>query len=251
MWSRADLKENAKVAFKRNYWTCVAVSVIAALLCGEFSSSVNGFKDGFDTVVGENNLFSSSEFFGVFTVALTVASMMIFIFSICFTVFVGNVIEVGSNRYYMENREHQTKMTQLLYGFRNGRWGNVVLTLFLRDLYIFLWSLLLIVPGIIKSISYMMIPYLLTENPEMDKNRAFELSMQMMEGHKMDAFVLWLSFFGWLLLGILTCGILNLFYVKPYMDATMAEFYTAIKAEAIRKGLTSEAELPGYHYETI
>ncbi|MFR5556791.1 MAG: DUF975 family protein [Coprococcus sp.] len=77
--------------------------------------------------------------------------------------------------------------------------------MFFRDLFILLWTLLLIVPGIIKSYSYRLVPYILSENPHMDRKRALELSQQMMDGHKMEAFVLELSFFGWFLLSALTC----------------------------------------------
>ena len=70
----------------------------------------------------------------------------------------------------------------------------------------------------------------------MDRKRALELSQQMMDGHKMEAFVLELSFFGWFLLSTLTCGLVGIFYVNPYLDATFAEFYVAIRTESIGKG---------------
>ena len=120
-----------------------------------------------------------------------------------------------------------------------------------RDLFILLWTLLLIVPGIIKSYSYRLVPYILSENPHMDRKRALELSQQMMDGHKMEAFVLELSFFGWFLLSALTCGLVGIFYVNPYLDATFAEFYVAIRTESIGKGLVAEGELPGYSAQTV
>ena len=115
----------------------------------------------------------------------------------------------------------------------------MVKTMFFRDLFILLWTLLLIVPGIIKSYSYRLVPYILSENPHMDRKRALELSQQMMDGHKMEAFVLELSFFGWFLLSALTCGLVGIFYVNPYLDATFAEFYVAIRTESIGKGLVA------------
>jgi len=78
-----------------------------------------------------------------------------------------------------------------------------------------------------------------------------ELSQQMMDGHKMEAFVLELSFFGWFLLSALTCGLVGIFYVNPYLDATFAEFYVAIRTESIGKGLVAEGELPGYSAQTV
>ena len=82
-----------------------------------------------------------------------------------YTIFVGNAVSVGGCRYFMENREHQTSASKVFYGFQNGRYGNVVKTMFFRDLFILLWTLLLIVPGIIKSYSYRLVPYILSENP--------------------------------------------------------------------------------------
>ena len=78
-----------------------------------------------------------------------------------------------------------------------------------------------------------------------------ELSQQMMDGHKMEAFVLELSFFGWFLLSALTCGLVGIFYVNPYLDATFAEFYVAIRTESIGKGLVAEGQLPGYSAQTV
>ena len=76
---------------------------------------------------------------------------MIALLASLYTIFVGNAVSVGGCRYFMENREHQTSASKVFYGFQNGRYGNVVKTMFFRDLFILLWTLLLIVPGIIKA----------------------------------------------------------------------------------------------------
>ena len=106
---------------------------------------------------------------------------------------------------------------------------NIVLTMFLRDLFTTLWSLLLVVPGIVKHYEYLMVPYIIAENPAMDYKEAFQISKQMMDGNKWDAFVLDLSFIGWTLLGVCTFGILLVFYVEPYIYLTRAELYHALK----------------------
>jgi uncharacterized membrane protein len=103
-------------------------------------------------------------------------------------------------------------------------------TLLLQGVYIILWSLLLFVPGVIKSISYSQTNYILKDNPELSFNAAIERSMAMMEGHKMQYFLLSLSFIGWILLAIITCGILSL-WVNPYICATNAHFYEYVKEE--------------------
>ena len=116
----------------------------------------------------------------------------------------------------------------LFSGYKD--FGRVFGTLLLQNIYIFLWALLFIVPGIIKSISYSQTSFVLKDNPTLDLNAAIERSMAMMEGHKMEYFLLQLSFIGWFLLSILTCGILML-WVNPYQYATNAHYYEYVKGE--------------------
>ena len=101
--------------------------------------------------------------------------------------------------------------------------------LFFRDLYTVLWSLLFIIPGIVKSYEYRMIPYLLAEHPDMPMDVAFSESRRMMHGNKWHAFVLDLSFILWFAVTAVTCGIAGVFYVMPYINATNAELYVALK----------------------
>lgn len=111
--------------------------------------------------------------------------------------------------------------------------GNAVLLYILTSVFTFLWSLLLIVPGIVKALSYAMSPYILAENGYyMSPSDAIKESMRIMEGHKADLFVLILSFFGWFLLTGITCGIAGI-YVFPYFNATMVGFYNEIKNSTV------------------
>jgi uncharacterized membrane protein len=94
----------------------------------------------------------------------------------------------------------------------------------LTNFYIFLWTILLIIPGIIASLAYAMTPYLMAENPEMGANEAITLSKKMMKGYKESLFYLYLTFFGWQLLCCLTLGI-GYLWLCPYISATEAAFY--------------------------
>lgn len=107
---------------------------------------------------------------------------------------------------------------------------------------IFLWSLLLIVPGIIKSFAYSLTPFLLVEYPEMGITRAVKLSKIITNGHKMDIFITQLSFLGWFLLEILTLGLLS-FWVNPYYKMTMTNVYHAILKDAVIRNVISEGDL--------
>ena len=119
---------------------------------------------------------------------------------------------------------------------------NIVKIMFFRDLYLLLWTLLFVIPGIIKYYEYRMVPYILAENPQMPKNQVFVESRQMMDGQKWSTFLLDLSFLGWDILGVMTGGILTLFYVQPYKDATGAALY-----ERLRYGIPREMQ--GAYYE--
>ena len=119
-------------------------------------------------------------------------------------------------------------MDNLMFGFRN-HYKNIVKTMFLKDLYISLWSLLFIVPGIVKSYEYRLVDYIISENPEMSTDEALKLSASLMKGNKWKTFVLDLSFIGWDILSAATWGILGVFYVDPYKKSTDAALYEAIK----------------------
>jgi len=239
MWTREILKTNAKVALKRNHWTCVIVSLILLVLGA--GSSVGSAEIEFRTEeLGAPDSWLWNGFvFMIIAVAVLAA--------LVFAILVSNVLRIGGARYYMENREHKTEVEKIFHNFKEG-YANSIWIMFLKELYIFGWSLLLVVPGIIKAYSYMMIPYILAENPYITKERAFEISSRMMDGHKLDAFVLELSFIGWGILSSISWGLVGILYANPYRDATFAEFYTAIKAEAFQKGITDSIELPGVSY---
>ena len=106
-------------------------------------------------------------------------------------------------------------------------WGSFKVSFF-AGLFTMLWSLLFYIPGIIKALSYSMSMYILAENPEIGALEAIDRSKKMMDGHKMELFVLYLSFIGWYLLGAITFGIAFI-WIIPYISATMANFYNSIK----------------------
>ncbi len=124
------------------------------------------------------------------------------------------------------------------FAFKNG-YFNIVKGMLLKNILVFLWSLLLVVPGIIKSYSYMMVPYILAENPNMKPREAIKLSRDMMKGFKWQTFVLQLSFFGWYILGALLCGV-GILFVNPYYHAAETLLYSELKA--YHASLTAKAE---------
>ena len=127
----------------------------------------------------------------------------------------------------------RTGSTKIEYMFENLTNGfvNKMLTYILMEVYTFLWALLFIIPGIVKAYSYSMAFYIMNDNPEMGANEAITRSREMMNGHKWQLFCLHFSFIGWILLSVLTFGVLMIF-VAPYMQAAEAEFYENLKIEA-------------------
>lgn len=137
-------------------------------------------------------------------------------------------LEIGCRNFFTRNSEDPAELSTLERGFKPS-YGRNVGGMFLRDLFIFLWSLLLVIPGIVKTYSYRMVPYILADNPDITGMEAITLSRQMMNGHKWQTFVLDLSFLGWYILSAFTLGILGIFYVNPYKAGTDAELYQALK----------------------
>lgn len=105
-------------------------------------------------------------------------------------------------------------------------------TYFLMNLYTVLWSLLLYIPGIIKGIAYSQTMFILAEDPTLGANEAITRSREMMDGHKMEYFLLGLSFIGWSILGVFTFGLLYIWLI-PYMQTTLANYYRYLKGEIV------------------
>ncbi|MEJ8739867.1 DUF975 family protein [Phocaeicola sp. HCN-6420] len=126
---------------------------------------------------------------------------------------------------------------KLFDGFKD--FGRVWGTLILVAVYTILWTCLLIIPGIVKSYSYALTPFILKDEPELRYNAAIEKSMRMMNGYKMKLFLLDLSFIGWMILSILTLGI-GLLFLQPYMNTARAAFYEDLKAELSDRCVSEE-----------
>lgn len=226
MWTRAELKENAKKYFKFNYWKMVLVAFILSLVGGGSGGSVSYTRTVQETTY-DMKYMSSSQILAFFA-GFMVMFLVIMVIVTLLMIFLCYPLQVGIYRFFVVSHYQKAELGEVGYAFSNS-YMNVVKVMFLRHLYIFLWSLLFIIPGIIKAYEYLMIPYILAENPGIDSKDAFAMSKQMMDGNKWAAFVLGLSFYGWIILSVFTCGILGIFYVNPYMQMTYAELYVALK----------------------
>lgn len=143
-------------------------------------------------------------------------------------IFLGYPLEVGGRKYFIKSAQYEDSSGCFKYAFDRENYMGIIKAMLLRGVQNFLWYLLLIIPGIVKSYAYSMVPYILAENPNMGASEAIELSCDMTEGHKLDMFVLDLSFIGWYLLGALLFGI-GVIFVMPYENATKAELYMVLR----------------------
>lgn len=135
-----------------------------------------------------------------------------------------NPFYTGVCRFMLKSVDDKAEVKEVAYGFDHS-YKNVVKTMFHADLRIFLWTFLLIIPGIYKKYQYRMVAYILAEHPDMNYREALRLSSDIMSGEKWHAFVLDVSFIPWRLLGMITCGIVGLFYANPYIYLTNAALY--------------------------
>ncbi len=227
MWTRKELKTNAKAVLKANYWKMVLVGFILTLLTGGGSYSVGARINDLD-LSNRLSAYGQEILTTLVTIVIGVVAVSLVV-DLVLTIFVWNPLEVGCERFCLLCKNEDPSLKELFYAFKNG-YGHVGFVMFCRTIFQFLWTLLLIIPGIVKYYEYLMIPYLLAEDPTMDRKEAFAISKEMMQGNKWKTFVLDLSFLGWIVLGGLTLGVLDLFYVHPYLYLTHAELYHTLKA---------------------
>ncbi|MDF2672867.1 MAG: hypothetical protein K0R09_1132 [Clostridiales bacterium] len=239
MWTRAMIKDRAKSVLRFNYWKAFVVSLV--LMFAGASRNGGGSNNSSNSNYSNYNGPINNEVVMVYgKVVLFIVSIWIIL--ILLRVLIGYMLEVGGRKFFIKAAEGESDMGYLGYCFHKGRYSKVMLTMLLRSIYTFLWTLLLIIPGIIKSYAYRMVPYILADNPSIGCSRAIELSNEMTEGQKFDIFILDLSFIGWYLLGSLAL-IVGVLFVLPYDDATNAELYLELRRNAIEEGLTSYEEL--------
>lgn len=152
----------------------------------------------------------------IFLVILAVAGVV--------AAFLYNPFWVGVDRFMLKSVDDKAEIKEIAYAFDHS-YLNVVKTMFHMDLRVFLWTLLFVIPGIYKKYQYRMVPYILAEHPDMDYKEVLQMSRDMMNGEKWHAFVLDLSFILWHMLGVITCGMVEIFYVNPYVALTDAALY--------------------------
>lgn len=236
MWSTSEIKARGKEAFKLNYLKCVVVSFLLGLTVSSTSSiSVNQTKDNPEIQQAMQQMMNTYE--GLtpgqqFALIAAIAGglTLVIVISVALRIFLFNPLKVGCYAFFKQNDINPPAgFDEINNGFKN--YMHIFVTLLLNDLFLTLWTMLFIIPGLIKSYSYRMVPYIIEDEPDLSPTETITRSRQMMDGHKWHAFCYDLSFIGWIILTVLTCGLVGLFWYGPYKNSSDAALYLALRGE--------------------
>ncbi len=233
----SDFRTTARNSLQGKWTVAVIAGLIASLLGGvgsngpqiNFKFNDNGANVGL-TFANQQVYSSQGGFLPELNGFIVGGAIYIFLAAIAMAMVLfvlGSVIDVGYSRFNLDlvDRQKEPEVNTLFSYFNH--WKTVTIANLLQTVYVLLWSLLLIIPGIIASYSYAMTGYILAENPKLTASEAIDRSKQMMEGNRWRLFCLQISFIGWSILASLTLGIGNL-WLRPYRQAATAAFYREI-----------------------
>ena len=226
MLKSKELRAKAWESLKGKYWMAFAVVLVMGLIGSVGSSMITWSQNLTDTL----NLVDPAEMDTTMQIGALVGygtALVLAIVGFVFSILVSNPITVGLSNYFIKNTESKPSFADAFAGFKV-KYGRNVGTLLLSGIKVVLWSLLLVVPGIIKAFEYSIIPYILADDAEISTKDAFKKARAMMKGNKWRLFKLGFSFIGWLLLCVATLGI-GTFFLTPYTEAATAEFYAELK----------------------
>ena len=209
------LRQRARENLQDNWPLSIGVAAVAALLGGLLVGA--GFLPEIEYTLSRDLTFGQA-----FREATKVTLRSGGLFSLAAFI-IGGVLELGYARFLLNQHDGKPIAFNDLFS-QFDRFSAGFVQHFLRTLYVSLWSLLLIIPGIIADYSYALTPYLMVDHPDLTPSQAIALSKKMMDGHKGDLFV------GWILLGILTANLGNL-AINPYRNAARTAFYREVKRE--------------------
>ena len=215
----SDHRLAAREALAGNWVNAVLVALVAAILGGSIASGSFNFQVNEEITKALPEILKP-----VLAIWIGIASVLGWLQFI-----VGGTIELGHCRYVLKLHDRQeanirdlfSQFSRLLQGF---------LLRLLTTIFIVLWTLLFVIPGIVATFRYAMAPFILYEHPEMSAMDAIRASKKMMDGHKWELFCLNISFIGWAILSVLTCGI-GFLFLNPYMSQAYASFYRNLQAQ--------------------
>ena len=226
MMKSKELRAKAWESLKGKYWLAFLVTIVTGLIASIGNAFVT-FGQNLGEVLG---MVDPSELDATMATGALVLSGVVIVSAIIgllFNIFVTDAITVGLSNYFIKNTDSKPSFADAFSGFKV-KYGRNIGTLLLVGIKTLLWTILFIIPGIIKTYEYAIIPYILADDPEISSKDAFKKAKEMMKGNKWRLFKLEFSFIGWAILCVLTLGI-GTFFLIPYVSAATAEFYVELK----------------------
>ncbi|MBL1059676.1 DUF975 family protein [Lactobacillus sp. A27] len=221
--TRKELKDNAKQSLRGNWGWAIIVFLITAIIVGIFTGAGHWLDETYINYDGTNIFYQF---------ASPIGSILLWI---------GSFIGLSRNIAFLELRDDQKEEKPYMAAFSvftENRFGPELINFVLVSIFTFLWTWLLIIPGIIKAYSYSMTPYIVKDMVASDKQvgatDGINASKELMKGHKMNLFIFDLSFLGWNILAAITCG-LGYLWVTPYYQTAKANFYRHIAGDKFLK----------------
>lgn len=221
MYSHIIIKKNAKSFLQQNQGPAIVVILLTVLAAFASIIPVIIFSPVLDTVPGYI-LSSVAEF----------AVAFIFVYP----------VTIGSAGWFLQTSRGCSAEPTSIFSVLKSDLKSMAVLGAIKSIYIFAWSFVFVIPGIIKNYAYSMAEYIKYDNPDLTFDQVLSLSDRITKGHKGDLFYLDLSFIGWFILGSMTCHILNIVYTVPYYYSARTFAYEALKQEAISKGIVSPDE---------
>ena len=237
MMCASDFRRIARESLNGKWGIALGTGLVAALLGGTIGSggaSVTANSAGVQQRISSGELesiFYSDTFRHLLPLILIIGAIAA-VWSLVMLV-LGGAVSLGYARFNLNLVDGQPPRFDDLFSQFHRIWPAFCLK-FLTGLFVVLWSLLFIVPGILASFSYAMAPYILTENPDMTAREAIAASKEMMRGNRWRLFCLGFSFIGWAILAALTLGIGTL-WLRPYEEAAQAAFYRDLSGTGARE----------------
>ena len=221
--TRKELKDNAKQYLRGNWGWAIIVFLITAIIVGIFTGAGHWLDETYINYDGTNIFYQF---------ASPIGSILLWI---------GSFIGLSRNIAFLELRDDQKEEKQYMAAFSvftENRFGPELINFVLVSIFTFLWTWLLIIPGIIKAYSYSMTPYIVKDmvasGKQVSATDGINASKELMKGHKMALFIFDLSFLGWNILAAITCGI-GYLWVTPYYQTAKANFYRRIAGDKFLK----------------
>ena len=221
--TRKELKDNAKQSLRENWGWAIIVFLITAIIFGIFTGAGHWLDETYINYDGTNIFYQF---------ASPIGSILLWI---------GSFIGLSRNIAFLELRDDQKEEKPYMAAFSvftENRFGPELINFVLVSIFTFLWTWLLIIPGIIKAYSYSMTPYIVKDmvasGKQVSATYGINASKELMKGHKMALFIFDLSFLGWNILAAITCGI-GYLWVTPYYQTAKANFYRHIAGDKFLK----------------